>query len=112
MSKINKCPNHRSLSGSSFHDTTIRATLNELKQILGDPGPGDGYKVLNEWELELESGELFTVYDWKEGRYGADTYINWHIGGFSRNDTETALREIMEELLYQSWRDIYLSNKL
>ena len=89
----------KSANGTSFHDTTFTATVQDLRKILGIPQceQNDGEDKVNfEWVMETNDGEVFTVYDWKE--YHAidelEEEIDWHIGGNSRNVTEKALKEI------------------
>ena len=81
---------NKSMDGTSFHGATISATLADLQVILGAPTHGGDHhdKVQNEWEMELEDGTVFSVYDWKEYRHYSDTEkIEWHIGGRSQIDT-------------------------
>lgn len=92
---------NKSLDGTSFHDNTITATLADLMNVLGAPDcTGDSNdKVQNEWELELEDGTVFSVYDWKEyRRYTDTTEIEWHIGGMSENATYRAQCYLEEAL--------------
>ena len=61
----------KSTTGTSFHNTTLVATINDLKKVLGKPTYSDNTgddKVNYEWIGETESGKVFTVYDWKEYR--------------------------------------------
>jgi hypothetical protein len=98
MKKTNK-----SISGTGFHDSTVIATVDQLIQVLGEPTDDSNTgqdKVNFEWEMELESGDVFTVYDYKEYRMIArDEMIEWHIGGFDVYATNQAAREINEALL-------------
>jgi len=91
-------------TGTSFHDCTITATVNELKTILGTPefSDNDGEDKVNfEWNMETDNGDIFTVYDWKEYRtIETDEEIEWHIGGCSSAITFEAAREV-ELLLTQ-----------
>jgi hypothetical protein len=92
---------NKSMNGTSFHGATITATLADLKIILGEPSnTGDSNdKVQNEWDLELEDGTVFTVYDWKEYRnYGDKDTIEWHIGGNCEKDTFVAQDTLVEAL--------------
>lgn len=88
----------KSVNGTSFHGTCIRASYAELEQVLGpanyqDNGGGD--KVNFEWNLETEDGEPFTVYDWKEyRRLRPDEQVEWHIGGHNGLTTITAKEEL------------------
>lgn len=94
---------NKSLDGTSFHGNTITATVAYLMNVLGAPDcTGDSNdKVQNEWELELQDGTVFSVYDWKEYRRYTDTEeIEWHIGGMSENATYRAqcyLEEVLAE---------------
>ena len=95
--------------GTSFHSVTFKATVNELRGILGKPtcdeNTGDD-KINFEWVMETESGEVFTVYDWKEYRVISENEeIEWHIGGkneavtiTAREEIKTALKEFYEPL--------------
>ena len=94
---------NQSAVGTSFHDTTIKATINQLKEVLGDPDLSDFNnledKVSHEWEMETEDREVFTVYDCKEYRtYSNDDEIEWHIGGKNGYITMKAKDEIEEAL--------------
>jgi len=88
--------------GTSFHSVTFKATVNELRGILGKPtcdeNTGDD-KINFEWVMETESGEVFTVYDWKEYRVISENEeIEWHIGGRNEAATITAKEEIGKAL--------------
>ena len=88
----------KSTSGTSFFGTTIRTTVNELIENIGEPNFEENTgkdKVNFEWELETESGKVFTIYDWKEYRpIGWDEEIEFHIGGMNRGACEEALEEL------------------
>jgi hypothetical protein len=96
----------RSSSGTSFHYSTVRASVNELTKIIGEPTyvVNDGEDKVNiEWELEDDNGDVVTVYDWKEYRkIGYDEKIEWHIGGMSKNITDNAKGEIEYMLRFPS----------
>ena len=96
----------RSSSGTSFHYSTVRASVNELTKIIGEPTYviNDGEDKVNiEWELEDDNEDVVTIYDWKEYRkIGYDEKIEWHIGGMSRNITDNAKREIEYMLRFPS----------
>ena len=88
--------------GTSFYGSTIKASLTQLKTIFGEPpyhgDPED--KVQWSWDMETESGGVFTIYDWKEYRYFIDTeVIEWHIGGFNKFHTIEAQTELQNALL-------------
>jgi hypothetical protein len=90
-------------NGTSFHDHTFTATVDDLRNVLGQPQfeSNDGQDKCNfDWIMETEDGTVFTVYDWKEYRQLAeDEVIEWHIGGRSGADTEKALLEIRKALM-------------
>ena len=89
--------------GTSWHGNEFLATVQELKQVFGEPdevGTEDD-KVQYEWILDLEisnslgTSAVITIYDWKEYRdYNEDEFIRFHIGGHSENITELAQIEI------------------
>jgi hypothetical protein len=92
---------NKSLDGTSFHGATFSATLADLQIILGAPNHTSDHhdKVQNEWELELEDGTVFSVYDWKEyRRYTDKETIEWHIGGMNLKDTFVAQDTLVEAL--------------
>jgi hypothetical protein len=92
----------KSPDGTSFHDSTIHTSVEQLKQILGTPYSvnNDGLDKVNfEWIMETDNGEVFTVYDWKKYRPISETEeIEWHIGGYGKSITEQAKREIKTAL--------------
>ena len=92
---------NKSLDGTSFHGATFSATLADLQIILGAPNHTSDHhdKVQNEWEMELEDGTVFSVYDWKEyRRYTDKETIEWHIGGMNQKDTFVAQDTLVEAL--------------
>ena len=88
----------KEIGGTSFHDTTINCSLATLRKVLGEPeyNRNDGEDKINfEWEMETNDGDVFTVYDWKEGRPLSESeMIKWHIGGYNKTATEQAKSEI------------------
>lgn len=97
MKKTNK-----STGNTSFHNTEIDATPNQLKKIIGDPQHicNDGSDKTNmEWEMETETGEVFTIYDWKEYKpLKPNQTYSFHIGGSSSRVTEKAKEELLNAL--------------
>ena len=93
---------YKSADGTSFHGTTIRATVNQLISAFGEPSDDSNTgedKVNFEWEMETEEGEVFTIYDWKEGRpLRLDEYVVWHIGAKDKSTSNTAEDEILKKL--------------
>lgn len=88
-----------SACGTSYHNTSIDASVKQLKAVLGQPNyyANDGRGKVNfEWVRETKSGDIFTVYDYKEYRkLKQNETINWHIGGMTKKITEAALAEIL-----------------
>lgn len=95
--KTNLIPN-----GTSFHDVTFKASVNQLTNVFGEPDYGYNTgedKVNFEWVLETDDEEVFTIYDWKEYReLDSDETIEWHIGSQSRDISGKAQYEVLREL--------------
>lgn len=92
----------QSPNGTSFHGDTFRASVADLRLICGEPysEQNDGSDKVNfEWFMETESGEVFTIYDWKEYRPLRETEnIEWHVGGHNGSTTSQAVNEIANAL--------------
>ena len=93
---------YQSTDGTSFHNVTFRASVEQLTKSFGDPSmeynTGED-KVNFEWEMETEDGVVFTIYDWKEYRpLGKYEMIEWHIGAKSRYESEMAKLEVLKAL--------------
>ena len=88
--------------GTSFHDTVINASVNDLTKVLGEPQYDANHgtdKVNFEWMMELNDGSVFTVYDYKEYRVlDKREIIEWHVGGLNGLVTERAKGFIKEAL--------------
>lgn len=91
---------NKGVVGTSFYETTILSSIQELTDILGSPqynnrNSDNVDKVMVEWVCETEDGDVFTIYDWKEYKVSKDSdIIRFHIGGHSKEITENALKEI------------------
>lgn len=96
MKQTNKSSNF-----TSWHGDTVRATINQLYSVLGNPeylGTTDD-KSQYDWVMETNNGDVFTVYDWKEYRFlNRDERIEWHIGGHNSNVTLQAQKELYSAL--------------
>lgn len=92
----------QSCNGTSFHNVTIKATVNELMEVLGEPSDMNNSgqdKVNVEWECETENGKVFTIYDWKEYRpIGYDELIEFHIGADNKLQALNAKQELLKPL--------------
>lgn len=87
---------------TSFHGSVIECKLSDIRTILGIPKMEDNSgkdKTNFDWVMETESGDVFTVYDWKEYRpLEEDEVIEWHVGGHSAGVTDQAVEEILGEI--------------
>lgn len=87
-------------SGTSFHGQVIEATVQELRDILGEPSAeqNDGSDKVNfEWCMINSEGNVFTVYDWKEYRtISEDEVIEWHIGAHDKLKAITSKLDLDE----------------
>ena len=92
----------KSANGTSFHDVTIKTTVNELTRVLGEPsytGDFSEDKVTVEWICETEEGDVVTIYDWKEYRsIGKDEKIEFHLGGQRKIHTLNGKEELVKLL--------------
>lgn len=93
-------------NGTSFHGTEFRATVNQIVSVLGEPTIAENTgedKVNFEWICETETGEVFTIYDWKEYRpLDLDEPIDWHIGAhghFGSSSGSGTSKKAKEEIL-------------
>ena len=87
--EIKKLQNPDRINGTSFYGCTILASCNDIRSKLDvDVACYGGDKTNFEFELELEDGTPFTLYDWKEGDWvDEDTTLYYHIG--SRNEADS-----------------------
>jgi hypothetical protein len=88
--------------GTSFHNVTIKTTINKLTDALGHAhyfqNTGED-KVNVEWICETEDGDVVTIYDWKEYRtIGVDEEIEFHIGGHNKMSTLGAKEQLVQML--------------
>ena len=88
---------------TSFHDVTIKTTVNNLVKALGEPQYFDNMgddKVNVEWVCETKDEDVVTIYDWKEYReIDPDEEIEFHLGGHRSIHTLDAKDELIQ-LLY------------
>jgi hypothetical protein len=67
-----------------------RSTLNKLTAALGPQNVGLGDKTENEWNvMDTQTGETYSIYDWKGAPFSADELYTFHIGGFNSDGAET-----------------------
>ena len=87
--KAQKLNSNGSAVNTSWHGQVITTTVESLTEAYGEPSAlGDtGDKVQYEWDMELQDGTVFTIYDWKEYReYSKNDYIEFHIGAHKSID--------------------------
>lgn len=92
---------NKDTDGTSFQDVVVTTSVANLTKIFGEPyNNNTGEDKTNfEWDMETDNGDLFTIYDWKEGRpLDLDEPIEWHIGAKSRSIASDAQYEIAREL--------------
>jgi len=90
------------VNGSSFHNVTIKTSVNELIRVLGEPTyqTNDGEDKVNfEWVCETIDGDVVTIYDWKEYRWiDKDEKIEFHLGGRRKIHTLDGKDELLRLL--------------
>jgi hypothetical protein len=95
----------KSSTGTSFHGTTINASVEMLMKAIGKPSfeCNDGEDKVNyEWIMETDAGDVFTIYDWKEYvPLGKEDMVEFHIGGRSEAVTQQAREEITNAIAQQ-----------
>ena len=93
---------YKDTDGTSFHDVVITTSVANLTKIFGMAHYCDNTgecKVNFEWDMQTDEGNVFTIYDWKEGRpLELDEPVEWHIGAKSRSIASDASYEILREL--------------
>lgn len=87
-----------STNGTSFHNVTIKTSVNKLISVLGEAdcveNTGED-KVNFEWDLETSEGDVVSLYDWKQYReIDLDETIEWHIGAHSKSVSNVAFNEL------------------
>jgi hypothetical protein len=88
----------KNAAGTSFHDTTIIATPQQLIDLFPNSyhEQNDGRDKTNfDFTLETESGEVFTIYDWKEYRpLDMNERVTWHIGAKNKEISMKGAAEV------------------
>jgi hypothetical protein len=94
-----------SMSGTSYHQINVLATLNELKALFGEPDSFD--KSFYNFRCEIitidadgdSMKEPFTLYDYKEVRPPQDEELfEWHIGTHEKSVAAKIKLEIEKSL--------------
>jgi hypothetical protein len=75
------------LSGTSLINI-FSFDYSTIVNTFGYPDEGDGYKTDAEWSIELDNGDVVTIYNYKDGKNYNDhdgleveEITNWHFGG-------------------------------
>ena len=85
--QIKKITDYSKTSGTSYHNDTVSATVEELINVFGKVERGNASdKVQFDWNLELSDGTPF----------------EFHRGGFDKRDTIKAKKVIEHLLINQS----------
>ena len=88
--EITKSNELKRMFGTSFHNATFNASVDELTALFGEEnvGASGDEKCKHEWFVKTDEDKYFSIYDWKEYRdYPSDEIINWHIGSkYSSNE--------------------------
>ena len=92
----------KSAGGTSFHGHTVNASVAQLKSVLGTPMDANNSgedKTNFEWTMETETGDVFTVYDWKHYRpLDENEIVDWHVGSRTPRGSQIAVNEIASAL--------------
>jgi len=98
---------NKSTIGTTFSGHTVTCSVNDLIHIIGEPqgqyNTGED-KTNFDWDCENDLGEVFTIYDWKEGRVlDKNEPIEFHIGAHSKSAAYQAMIEL-NDLLFLATR--------
>jgi len=93
---------NKTADGTSFYFVVFFATPKKLKELF----PNSYYEQNNgkdktnfDFTLETKSGNVFTIYDWKQYRkLKMNEIVEWHIGGENEAICLEAKSEILELL--------------
>lgn len=90
---------NKTTNGTSYFGINVNTTMRKLIEVLGKANGESCAKVDYCWDCELSTGEVFTIYDWKSFRkIRMDDVVDFHVGGFNKEDTIKAQRIILKEL--------------
>ncbi len=88
-------------SDGTSHKCDIITNYNNLVKLFGEPlkGSSDG-KTDAEWVIKLENGDIFTIYNWKNGKNYGNSDISsineWTIGGY-KNTSLTVIEKLIND---------------
>ena len=91
-------------NGTSHFFITLQATPKQLISLFPNSYEAENTgedKVNFDFTLETDSGDVFTLYDWKEyRRLGANELVEWHIGANSETISRKAKAEVVTMLAH------------
>lgn len=92
----------QSTNGTSYHGIQVKVKPSTIFKVLGDASWTGGCsedKSWFTWDMETETGKVFTLYDWKMPRsaWNRDT-IDLHIGAHSKEVSIEAFLELNEAI--------------
>jgi hypothetical protein len=97
---MNKLSEYPQGARTSYFGDQIKLSLNDAIMYFGAPTYEDSMdeKVQYEWVFEGEDGNVFTLYNWKQGVILYDQPIAWHIGASSRMASLEGRNELIESI--------------
>ena len=95
----------KSTDGTSYYGIFVSTTAKSLIDIFGKEQLVDQCsKSKRQWFCETSNGKVFTVYDYKWYRdISLEEMVDYHIGGFCKEDTMQAKKEIEKILNLESF---------
>ena len=86
---------NKTISGLTFHGTTIRTRISSLIDLLGEPAGGSGYgRTAMAWRAATDSGRVFCIF--KEAGTQLYRRRHWLVFQILAKDGETAKRALAE----------------
>ena len=86
-------------NGTCYQDT-IEVSYFDLVSLFGLPtfGRSEDNKVLSEWVLENNLGDIVTIYDWKSGEWDVEFVNRWNLGGNGDTYSNVFLDQVIEKI--------------
>lgn len=76
--------------GGSYHNCIVKASVNDLTKVLGEPERMDDDKTKYTWGCKCD-GIYFYIYDYKRLHFIKRTVIEFNIGSQEKEDSEQAV---------------------
>lgn len=81
--------NYDNWNGTSFYGLIFKSSVNDIKKKFGEPDihyDNADEKVQNDWRLQTEKGNFFSIYDWKiYEQYSDEEKLFFHVGHFKKD---------------------------